>query len=207
MSRLQDIAAQFARDTANHRLETLHDDGIYRQIRFTAPGSLDWFDLITWPYNLIVNGSHGSYHFCRFGDDTKDMFVLFRAVAAGRRINPHYWAEKVRAGEVNAWSEDAFRAWVAQEAADQESQHPGMQNAVRDQILYSDEHGTDYEETARYAVAAFRHEGVRLAFPEKWERPFQDFHWQYLWQCHAVVHGIAAYDAAQDATREAVASS
>ncbi|WP_188187988.1 hypothetical protein [Nonomuraea sp. SYSU D8015] len=202
-----DIAKQFARDTANHRLETLHDDGLYRHIRFSAPPSLDWFDLITWPYNLIVNGSHGSYHFCRFGDDTEDMFALFRDGSAGRRINPHYWAEKVRAGEVMTWSEAAFRQWVLQEAAELAPEHPGMMRAVKLQILDSDEHNLEYEETARYAIASFRHKGLRLAFPESWERTFQDFHWQYLWQCHAVVWGIAKYDATKATAREAVPTS
>jgi hypothetical protein len=202
----QDIAERFAKETADHKMEIRHDDGLYRHIRFSALNSLDWFDLITWPYNLIVNGSHGSFHFCRFSDDTEDMFVLFRSGSAGRRINPHYWAEKVRAGEVMSWSEDDFRQWVTQEAADQEASHPGMVRAVTLQILDSDEHNLEYEETARYAVASFRHKGARLAFPESWERTFQDFHWQYLWQCHAVVHGIATYDRVKATAREAVAA-
>jgi hypothetical protein len=193
----QDIAKRFAHDTAEHTMEIRHDDSLYRHVRFSAPNSLDWFDLITWPYNLIVNGSHGSYHFCRFGDDTEDMFVLFRDGSAGLRINPHYWAEKVRAGEVMDWSEDAFRQWVLQEAAELAPEYPGVVRAVKLQILDSDEHNLEYEETARYAVASFRHKGARLTFPESWERSFQDFHWQYLWACHAIVWGISKYDAAK----------
>lgn len=202
MSR-QDIAERFQRETAEHVMTILHDDGLYRQIRFTASGSLDWFDLVTWPYNLIVNGSHGSFHFCRAGADTENMFALFRDSRAGRAINPHYWAEKLRAGEVESWSESSFRQWLVREATGLEGRYSGIVQAVGDQILHSDEHNTECEESARYALASFQYEGVRLSFPEPWELKFTEFHWQYIWSCHAIVWGIAQYDATKAATQQA----
>lgn len=208
----QQIAERFTRETASHQITVLRDDGLYRHLRFSDEAkSLNWWDLITWPYNLIVNGSHGSHHFCRFGPDTKDMFALFRSGIwrdGSQHINPGYWAEKARAGKVKSWSEQKFRTWLVDEAASLESRHPGTVEAVGKQILHSDEHNTEYEETARYAVAQFSHGDVRLRFPDEWELSFEDFDWQYLWQCHAAVAGIAQYDtrkAASATSAEAVA--
>lgn len=191
-----DIAARFAGDTAKHQMTVLHDDGLYRHLRFAPESnSLDWWDLITWPYNLIVNGSHDSFHFCRFGPDTRDMFVLFRDSRAGGSINPEYWEEKLRAGKAKGWSEAKFRSFVAEEAAALEVRYPGTVKAVGKQILNSDEHSTEYAETARFACAQFHHGDVTLRFPDEWDLSFEEFDWRYLWQCHAVVDGIRRYDA------------
>jgi hypothetical protein len=200
MTDYPEIAARFARETTKQQMTVKLDEGLYRHVRFASEGdSLYWWDLITWPYNLIVNGSHGSYHFCRFGPDTEDMFHLFRDSRAGRSINPDYWEEKVRAGKVKDWSEKKFRAWLVEEAAALEARYPGTVEAVGRQILNSNEHNTEYEETARYACANFSHGDVRLRFPDEWDLTFDEFHWQYLWQCHAIVTGIAQYDAARKA--------
>ncbi|MFE9432410.1 hypothetical protein ACFYNA_15630 [Streptomyces sp. NPDC006640] len=200
MSDYPEIAARFARDTAGHEMVVLHDDGLYRHLRFAPKdSSLCWWDLITWPYNLIVNGSHGSFHFCRFGPDTEDMLVLFRDSRAGRSINPQYWEEKLRAGDAKSWSEAKFRAFLIEEAAELESRYPGTVEAVGKQILNSDEHSIEYRETAQFACSQFRHGDVTLRFPDEWELSFDEFDWKYLWQCHAIVWAIAQYDAASKA--------
>lgn len=188
----QEATERFKRDTAEHRLELRHVDGLYRHMRASAVGRLEWFDVITWPYNLIVNGSHGSFHFCRFASDTQDMFHLFRQ----RDIHPDYWAEGLRAGAAQSWSERNFRAYIAQEAADLEDRYPGIVEAVGQQILNSDEYSTEYEEAARYAVAAFSHEGVKLRYPDHWDVNFQENDWRYLWSCHGILWAIKAYDQA-----------
>lgn len=190
-----DIAERFARETTQHQMTILHDDGLYRHLRFADQASLDWFDLITWPFNLIANGSHGSFHFSRFGPDTEDMFVLFRDGSAGRRVNPGYWEEKLRGGASKDWSETKFREWLTQEAAALETRHPGLFEAVSNEVLDSDEHNLEYEETARYALAAFGYKGARISFPDPWERTFTEFDWKYLWSCHAIAWGISQYDA------------
>ncbi|MFJ6348604.1 hypothetical protein ACIQKB_03905 [Streptomyces sp. NPDC092046] len=191
-------AARFQREAPNPQMEVKLDQGIYRHLRFTSDeSSLYWWDLITWPYNLIVNGSHGSYHFCRFGPDTEDMFHLFRGSLSDRSINPGYWAEKVRAGEIRSWSETKFRTWVAGEAAALEPRYPGITAAVIDEVLRSDEHNLEYEECARVALGSFSFGHARIRFPDAWELKFDEYHWQYLWQCHAIVAGIRQYDAAQ----------
>ncbi|MFD7661314.1 hypothetical protein [Streptomyces sp. NPDC059788] len=205
MNEYPEIAMRFARDTARHEMTVLHDDSLYRHLR-VAPeeSSLFWWDLITWPYNLVVNGSHGSFHFCLVGEDTKDMFVLFRDSRAGGSINPDYWEEKLRAGKAKGWSAGKFRSWLVEEAAALEARYPGTVEAVGRQILNSDEHDIQYEETARYACHQFRHGDVTLRFPDEWDLSFEEFDWQYLWQCHAIVSGIARYDAVRKQAEVAV---
>lgn len=114
MTDYPEIAARFARDTAKHEMTVLHDDGLYRHLRFMNPahGSIGAFELITWPYNLVVK-SGWTFHFDI--DATEDMFDLFRRTALTGQINPGYWQEKVRAGrdEVEGFNPDLLKWEIA----------------------------------------------------------------------------------------------
>jgi hypothetical protein len=52
------IAERFARETEHHELTVLHDDGLYRHLKFKQPGnSAYWFDLITaWDEHAAEDG-------------------------------------------------------------------------------------------------------------------------------------------------------
>ena len=105
---IADSKAKFVSDTDEHQMTILHDDGVYRHLRFKAPGTrFYWFDLVTWPGHLSITGDMGAFTFAR----VQDMFTFFY----GHDINPGYWGEKVIAGEVKAYSEDVFREWVDEE--------------------------------------------------------------------------------------------
>ena len=114
MSEYPEIADRFARDTANHQMTIKHEDGLYRHLRFEnpKPGGHTPFELITWPYNLVVKAGW-VFHFDI--DATEDMFALFRRTAFPGEINPGYWSEKVRAGrdEVEGYEPDLLKAEVA----------------------------------------------------------------------------------------------
>jgi hypothetical protein len=184
-----EIQARFARDTAHHEMTVLHDDGLYRHLRFWRPDHGEyWFDLVTWPFNLVVKGDMGSFHFSRFGADTEEMFRLFR----GRtHINPGYWAEKLCAGRSDAdeYSEEKFREVVLEQVA-----HDRVLTAlVETEILESDD--VSYEDGARNLLNFFQHESFQ--FSDTWELNFHDWTVQYLWCCHAIVWGIQRYDAAK----------
>jgi hypothetical protein len=195
MTDYSESAARFARETAAHELTVLHHDGLYRHFKLADPsGGFYRFDLITWPHNLFLRGDGFSFGFAVW--PTEDMFDVFRGSSSGG-INPGYWQEKVTAGKARDWSEDLFRAWVLDEATKAEARHPGAVEAVGKQILHSDEHGTEYRGTAEYAVAAFSHGGFRLRFPNDWEKDFEDYSWEYLFACHAVLFGIGRWDAAR----------
>jgi hypothetical protein len=198
------IAARFARETDGHQMAVLHEDGLYRHLRFENPqcGSIYRFDLITWPHGLLIRGDGPNFVFSLY--PTVDLLDMFRRTAKVGDINADYWAEKVLAGKVQDWSEEKFRTWLVQEAAKDEARCPGLVEAVGRQILFSDEHNTEYRGTAEYALASFAHRDYRLRFPDRWEESFEDYSWEFLWACHAIRWGIAQYDAVK-ATPKAVA--
>ena len=52
-------AKMFAVNTAKHQLTILHNDGLYRHVRFGRPDtSLYRYELVTWPGHLSVGGDH-----------------------------------------------------------------------------------------------------------------------------------------------------
>ncbi|MFE2485965.1 hypothetical protein ACFXGR_22245 [Streptomyces mirabilis] len=107
-------AARFTRETVDHEMTVEHEDGLYRHLKFMSRenGSYGSFQLITWPYNLVVK-TGWTFHFDI--DATPDMFELFRRTAQTGQINPGYWSEKVRAGrdEVEGFNPDLLKGEVA----------------------------------------------------------------------------------------------
>jgi hypothetical protein len=73
---------RFEAETARHGMIILHDDGVYRHLRFMDEkgSSLYWYDLVTWPGSLAFNGDYGSFVFSR----SRDMFEFFpRSASSG----------------------------------------------------------------------------------------------------------------------------
>lgn len=164
----EEIAERFAADTATHSMKVLRDDGLYKHLRFTGTrpnkdtgeperSPFYWFDLVTWPGTLAINGDCGSYLFSR---DT-DMLAFFR----GHNINPQYWAEKVPAsirGSLRCYSEDKFRQLIKEQlAADAEvggpeTDWPGVTEAAIEQIFGDNSQWYTYaEDGARAALDEF----------------------------------------------------
>lgn len=200
MSEHPEIAARFARETDGHEMTVLHEDGLYRHLVFADPvPNFNRFDLITWPHGLLIRADGPTFAFALW--PTEDLFDMFRGSSAGG-INPGHWQEKVTAGQVSSWSEEMFRTWLLGEAAGYEANYPGLVEAVGKQVLYSDEHSTEYRETAQFALSQFRHGEFRLGFPDRWEESFEDYSWEFLWACHAIRWGIAQYDAAKAAPKQ-----
>jgi hypothetical protein len=139
MSERTEIAARFAGDTASHEMTVLHDDGLYRHLRFRRTDRNEyWFDLITWPGCLTIRGDYGdAFTFSR----ELDMVPFFR----DRRgeINPHYWAQKLDGHRQSAttYSEAVFRQIVCELFVDavRGGYAPrGLGKAVRSEILDQD---------------------------------------------------------------------
>lgn len=160
MSGGRDVAEAFKADIANHKMTILRDDGLYRHLRFirwvtTKDGkqsstSAYWFDLVTWPGALAINGDMGSYMFSR----TEDMFGFFRP-QLGDNPNPGYWAEKIRAGgDVRQYSEDRFKRLVVSDAEEGEAEFPGLMEAVQAEILSNGD--IHFEQGARQLVEQFK---------------------------------------------------
>lgn len=197
---LADVAERFAFDVLNHQMTVLHDDGVYRHLRFRQPEtSTHWFDLVTWPGCLAINGDMKTYLFAR----ETDMFEFFR----GEHVNPSYWSEKLRASSnVRGYDEYKARDRLASEVAEHEAEWPGLGAAVDHEILdtwsgcnVADEH--DF----RLAVRDFEYrpdpddrERV-FQFADTWEWDLAEWSYHLLWCLHAIRWGIDQYDKARSA--------
>ncbi|MEU2674784.1 hypothetical protein ABZ622_39340 [Streptomyces sp. NPDC007164] len=192
----QDIAARFAKDTANHQMTVLHDDGLYRHLRFAAPKPnswIHWFEIVTWPGHLAITGDMESFSVKADADTfmhtrLPDMFQFFR----GKGINPVYWSQKVSGGAgVKEFSRDEFISEVL--GCIKDSETPGLRDEVTEEIFGNA--SISCSRTAHAALYEFEHKGFRFDDPA--ELDFERFTPHYLWCCHAIVWGIAQYDAAR----------
>src|SRR5687768_13622067 len=171
MTEYPEIAARFARDTAGHEMTVLHDDGLYRHLRFQPlQHGFYWFDLITVPYGLIFRGDGESYVFAI--DATEDMFVLFRKSSYKRSINPGYWSEKLRSSRdaATAYSEKLFEEEVARDLSAAEEDYPDITEAWAEHL--ESEFNIEYEEEARRALDEFR-------FGERHRASCSECDWQF----------------------------
>lgn len=224
---LADAGAHFAADTKAHALSVLHEDGLYRHLRFRADGSFCGFDLITWPGSLTIQGGHGTYTFSR----EADMFGFFRQ---SNGINVDYWAEKLPGGRdtVKVFAEhgivrrlvEAYREYgqhvdelefryerdlAVYEAAPWEKRWPMDRNGPRQP--FKPKTVAELREQVRDA-----HEGGDLAYEDgvrrllsdwdswdvtsdSWEWDLREYDYHFVWSCHAIAWGIRQYDAAKAA--------
>lgn len=197
----------FKKNTAEHLMEIVRDDGLYRHLKFRKPGtSVYWYDLHTWPGALCIDGDCGTFVFRRL----EDMFEFFRTDRVhnpGQElfINPHYWAEKcVSAGGrrgVQAWSKDKFHEAVKYRFL---SYFEDLPDDVRSRAW--DEIASDvltYDENpheAYMAVDEFSFEmpsGRTFRFTDFWESNCEDYTFDFLWCCYAIAQGVKRYDAAK----------
>ncbi|MFD7661005.1 hypothetical protein [Streptomyces sp. NPDC059788] len=212
-----DVAGRFARDTARHEMTVLHDEGLYRHLLFRETNhSFYWFELITTPGQLVFSGDGESFVFRRI----TDMFEFFRS---GLRpdgtieLNPHYWSEKLASdrGSVMGYQEDLFVKVVWEQAnhlIEQEHVEPEQvdrfRQTIKDDIVEggmyatADEAYRTVEEFEFYNDPSkefdYRYEAdVRFEDAWEWFSATQDYDWWFLWACHAIVWGIARYDAAK----------
>ncbi|OEV16375.1 hypothetical protein AN221_32765 [Streptomyces nanshensis] len=137
-------------------MKTLREDGLYRHVEFAASKSMSHLILVTWPYNLLVAGSHGSFHFERFGPDTEDMFAWLRGI----RVEPSRWASKLVNGRssVEEYDRDRMVAQINERVAEavEDGWAPiDLEDAVREEILGS--HLLDTKDTAFQLVGEFEH--------------------------------------------------
>jgi hypothetical protein len=178
---------RYERDTVEHEMTVIRDDGVYRHLRIQKPGTWTYgHDLVTWPGYLAITGDAGEYMFSRIDD----MFQFF----SGDQINPHYWSQKLcgpgRGDVARVYSERAFRACVAQWLEDiDRTGDAALATAVdRDVLRFACN-----EHEAREALASFRHDdGTTI---DSWEWDLREYDSQFLWCCWAILRGIASYRA------------
>lgn len=195
---------RFRADTEQHEMRVLHDEGLYRHLRFQAPRTYIYgFDIITWPGHLAIAGDVQDHTFSRI----PDMFDFF---GGSDTISPDYWAEKITSrpdrAATRVFTVDAYRRTVEEwlkEAVEEigegvDEGDPGdpglrvvadLRLAVREQLL-------DVEEPCDRRAAIERLEGFehdRLTIRDAYEYDMREWDNHYLWCCWAIVWGIAEY--------------
>lgn len=156
---IADSARRFARETAEHKLTVLHDDGLYRHLRFSSPKNpFYWFELITTPHVLVFRGDGESFVFSRI----EDMFDFFRRSGRGADgsiyIQPDYWSQKLESDRdsVREYSPERFDMEAADYLAQVEEDFPGVTAAWTAFTAGTmAEHSTEYKESAAKALRDF----------------------------------------------------
>lgn len=185
---------QFLKDIANHSMDVLLDNGIYRHLEFSAGGSFNQkFQITTWPNYLCISGDMGCYVFSRL----EDMFEFFRGQLD--RINPRYWHEKLQSdskyvGSMD-YSPDLFREavkehfdrWVEDETPS-DQQKAELWKRIEEEVLSAD---NIYE--AHSQASIFEHDECTF-FQDFWEHKLQDYTGQFIWCLYAIVYAIHQYD-------------
>lgn len=199
------VLEQFQKDTANHTMTVLHDDGLYRHLQFSNGGRAAYhFNITTWPGYLCISGDMGCYTFSR----VRDMFNFFRDDRVSFGINPHYWQEKIQAGAgipdrrlTMEWDPDAFKQAVVRRYKEWlESQgtlpEPEIGELIRFEIRNEVFSNAEFEESACMAVQNFDDSDCPGLFDDMLECTIDWYRFQfhYLWCCYAIVWGIAQYD-------------
>lgn len=206
MSKL--TAEAFMSDVSSHAMEVILDEGVYRHIRFSKPGTMYMhFDLITWPGHLCCTGDMGTYVFSRLND----MFEFFRTDRECRgelAINKGYWSEKLlavdggrRSGGATEFSEEKFTqvindyvaSWLEGSEVDEEAAEE-LREAVQDEIISMIEPS---DEGYSYRLANdFTHDvdGEKFQFEDLWDYDFTDYTRSFVWCCYALTWGISQYD-------------
>lgn len=194
----QPTQEQFARDTAEGKMEVMRDDGLYRHLRFRMDGGgFRWFDIVTWPGRLVITGDCETFTFTRLAD----MFEFFRS--GGARINPGYWQEKIIDGRDRArtFDWDTFRAAAMLEfESTTEVMNPLHRIEARDELTAAlDEDPDEYGAANVLRNFAYKEGGpgskVLFQFDLSDGTPdgkTWDYH--YIWCCRAIVWAIAQYD-------------
>lgn len=163
MSDYPEIAARFARDVAKHQMTVLLDADGYRHLRFTQPGSLYTFDLLTWEHKLVITGG---VHFMFSLYPTVDLFDMFRRTALVGEINPGYWQEKVVSGRdgVEDFSDKLLRreidTTVKSWTEDMPDDAAEALKAAIEEHFYGEmaDYNVEYESEAQRALHDFSHD-------------------------------------------------
>lgn len=179
---------RFQADTTEHQLTVLHDDGAYRHLRFSAPGTgFYYFDLLTAPGLLTITGDMGTYVFSRI----PDMLEFFEL---RKTINPVYWAESLLASKegVHEHSPEKFVQQVTEYFDAVKHRIPEAdRDLVWERITRNVLTAASHDESARYALQYFNDHG--FTFDGWWEWKFEILTSHYLWCCNAILWGIRQY--------------
>lgn len=201
---------KFLKDIAAHEMTILHEDGIYRHVRFKDPSTTCMhFDLITYPGFLVYSGDMGCYVFSRL----RDMFEFFRTDRLGDDrlyINLGYWSEKLQAVDGNRnhagameFDEEAFLrvineyrvSWIREGGLSKENRRE-LWDDVEDSVINRIDDGEQAALSAAYEFSA-RIERKTFQFDDLFDHQFQRYTSHFIWCCYAIAWGVKTYDEAK----------
>ena len=184
---------RFAKEVSEHEMKVLHDDGLYRHLLFKRPdSSFYWFEIITWPGNLLFGGDMGTFAFKR----VEDMFTFFN----DRDINPDYWQEKVHAEDVNGgireYSQEKFKKqveWYVSEHVRDDGLTDDEAKKLREKIdFYMELADTSTNYGAHDFLYNFHEDDFE--FTDSWEWNFKEYTYRFIWCCFAICWAIDKYN-------------
>lgn len=221
-----EVHERFKKDTAEHQMTVVRDDGLYRHLRFRRPGTGCYgFDIVTWPGYLAISGDMGASMFTRLDD----MFEFFRQKPerhdnhGGLYINCGYWREKCVANDgaakefsknlLNAYVREAFDEFV-KGATDDDEMEPEWSDELWAEIKSDVIDRVDDVPSVQTAIEAMQdfepddERYKRFRFHDAWEAAssLEDYTFHFLWRLYAISHAIRAYDAAKAAEPAATAA-
>lgn len=216
---------RFLKDAETHQMTLMRDDGVHRHIRFRRENGNGeyWFDIITWPGTLCIDGDMGTYVFRRL----HDMFEFFRTdreymTRNGNQlaINPGYWSEKLQAMPSKGCQEfiadsfrqrvkEAFDNWVESNKPEADSefttkddledfaeQKDFLWDALESDVLSRADDGDVRAIDAAYAFTCDHAPDFKME--DCWEWRCEGFTFHFIWCCYAIAWGVKSYDAAKD---------
>ncbi|GGG64531.1 hypothetical protein GCM10011374_30210 [Kocuria dechangensis] len=181
-------AAEFAADTAGHRLEVLHEEGLYRHLHCSAGGRIaQSFSIITAPGVLTFTGDRGHYVFAGH----RDMLACFD----DESVNVSYWVERFKACDIarplREFSAEALAQSLEDAIAGDDEIDEDTAAAARAEIL-----GAADAQDAQERAEDFTCNGA-TAFPDVWEWDHEDYTPDTYWCRYALQWAVARYRAHQ----------
>lgn len=138
----------FCKNTENHRLRILHDDGLYRHLRMQSdnekgqPTVIWYWDIITWPGSLAIRGDVADGYIFTRDPDMLEFFSLHpdRYRDDAPMIDMHYWAQKLayeHRSTATVYDREVFLASVRDALSNDSTDPEDLMDTARQHILTS----------------------------------------------------------------------
>lgn len=208
--------ARFLIDVKDHQMRVIHESGVHRHLRFSAPGTMCMhFDIITWPGYLCYTGDMGTYVFTR----VLDMLTFFRGDRPSdpfRHIDRRYWAQKVEAQDkhdgIKEFSEDKWKRavmdhlieWIRNHREDTtKEERRSLWEAVIDEVLEieGDHHGYRQQAATHDFTHKVNDQLRTFHFEDFFEKTLDEYTGRFTWCCLALRWAINVYDASKEAAK------
>jgi hypothetical protein len=187
---------EFLKNVKDHEMTILKDDGEYRHLRFKrADSGQYYFDIVTFPYHLVITGNMGEYVF----GPCDDILRIFRGHEL-EDLSLYYFNQKCLAGHKSEWSSDVFWDEV-RGILEEPCEESGMALSEAMSILEKNIDDASMD-IACQQFAEFDFEG-ELGFDVPFE-PTDSFGsclaptYTYEWACHAGVWGTQKFYACKE---------